>query len=100
VLLRPGNADFVFSPGRYALVLKGQAYDFTIDGPITEPAQCLERIEAANGSFYHACQQSEAEAVLPLQEDPPSSPRLTPRLQNQGTSEEHASAYAKAAKLR
>jgi hypothetical protein len=99
VLLRPGNADFAFSPGRYALVLKGQAYDFTVDGPITEPAQCLERVEAANGSFYHACQQSEAEAVLPLQEDAPSSPRLIPRRQDQGN-EEHASAYAKAAKLR
>ena len=56
VLVRPTSADFTLPSGRYALVLKGQAYDFTIEGPVTEPAQCLERVEAANGSFYHECQ--------------------------------------------
>jgi CBS domain-containing protein len=55
LLLRPENSDFVFSPGRYALVLKGQAYDFTVAGTITDAAQCLERIEAANGAFYAEC---------------------------------------------
>jgi hypothetical protein len=55
LLLRPENPDFAFSPGRYALVLKGQAYDFTIAGEITETAHCLERTEAANGTFYSEC---------------------------------------------
>jgi hypothetical protein len=36
-------------------VLKGQAYDFTVDGQITDPAHCMERTEAANGSFYSEC---------------------------------------------
>ena len=36
VLLLPENSDFAFPSGRYALVLKGQAYDFTVGGPITD----------------------------------------------------------------
>jgi hypothetical protein len=55
VLFRPENPDFVFPSGRYALVLKGQAFDFTVAGPITEAAHCLERTEAANGAFYSEC---------------------------------------------
>ena len=56
LLLRPQEAAFTLPPGRYALVLKGQAFDFTVDGPITEPTQCLERVDAVNGRFYHECQ--------------------------------------------
>jgi hypothetical protein len=55
ILLRPEHSDFVLPPGRYGLVLKGQAFDFNIAGPITEPAQCLERVAAANGTFYSEC---------------------------------------------
>jgi hypothetical protein len=55
VLFRPENPDFAFPAGRYALVLKGQAFDFTVSGPITDPAHCLERTEAANGAFYSEC---------------------------------------------
>ena len=55
LLLRPENPEFKFAPGRYALVVKGQAYDFTVAGEITETAQCLERTEAANGTFYSEC---------------------------------------------
>jgi hypothetical protein len=55
LLLRPDDADFVFPAGRYGVVLKGQAYDFTVAGKITDPAQCLERTEAANGVFYSEC---------------------------------------------
>jgi hypothetical protein len=43
------------TPGRYALVLKGQAYDFSVAGPVTDPKQCLERLEAVNGRFYSEC---------------------------------------------
>jgi hypothetical protein len=53
--IRPVNADFVFPAGRYALVIKGQAYDFTVAGPITEAVQCLESVTAANGTFYSEC---------------------------------------------
>ena len=55
LLLRPENPDFVFPAGRYGLVLKGQAFDFSVAGPITESEQCLERVIAANGSFYSEC---------------------------------------------
>ena len=53
--IRPEKEDFVLPAGRYALVIKGQAYDFTVAGPITEAAQCLERVDAANGTFYAEC---------------------------------------------
>ena len=55
LMIRPENVDFVFPPGRYGLVIKGQAYDFTVAGPITEAAQCLESVEASNGTFYSEC---------------------------------------------
>jgi hypothetical protein len=55
LMIRPENEDFVFPAGRYGLVIKGQAYDFTVSGPITEAAQCLEGIKAENGTFYSEC---------------------------------------------
>jgi len=53
--IRPKKEDFVLPAGRYALVIKGQAYDFTVAGPITDAAQCLERVDATNGTFYAEC---------------------------------------------
>jgi hypothetical protein len=41
--------------GRYAVVLGGLAYDFTVDGPITASAQCLESFEALNGPVFSEC---------------------------------------------
>jgi hypothetical protein len=55
LVVRPEKEEFVLPSGRYALVIKGQAYDFTVAGPITEAAQCLERVDAANGTFYSEC---------------------------------------------
>jgi hypothetical protein len=55
ILLRPQSADFSLPPGRYALVLKGQGYDFTVAGPITAAAQCLERTDAVGGMIYSEC---------------------------------------------
>jgi hypothetical protein len=57
LMIRPENEDFVFPAGRYGLVIKGQAYDFTVAGPITETAQCLEGIKAENGTFYSECRR-------------------------------------------
>jgi hypothetical protein len=57
LMIRPENSDFVFPAGRYGLVYKDQAYDFTVAGAITEAAQCLERVEAANGAFYSECRK-------------------------------------------
>ena len=55
IVMQSENESFAFPAGRYALVLKGQAYDFSVAGPITEPAQCLERIQAVNGAVYSEC---------------------------------------------
>jgi hypothetical protein len=52
-----GDAETALAPGRYALVLKGQAYDFNVGGSITDPKQCLERMVATNGLFYSECQK-------------------------------------------
>jgi hypothetical protein len=55
ILIQAEGSD-ALSPGRYALALQGQAYDFTVGGQIKDVAQCLERTEAANGTFYSECQ--------------------------------------------
>jgi len=51
------NPDSTLTPGRYALVLKGQAYDFSVAGTVMDPKQCLERLAATNGQFYSECQK-------------------------------------------
>jgi hypothetical protein len=45
------------TPGRYALILKDEAYDFSIAGQVTDSKQCLESVAAANGAFYAECQK-------------------------------------------
>ncbi len=55
--IRAENDGAELSPGRYALVLKGQVYDFIIDGKTTDPKQCLERLTAANGTFVSECKK-------------------------------------------
>jgi hypothetical protein len=57
LLVQPDKADFALPAGRYVLVLRDQGYDFTIGGKVTEPSQCVERTEAANGTFYSECQK-------------------------------------------
>lgn len=51
------DADKPLEPGRYALILKGEAYDFSIAGEITDSRQCLESVAAVNGAFYAECQK-------------------------------------------
>jgi hypothetical protein len=53
--VQPREPDSALSPGRYALVVKGLAFDFTIDGTETDKQHCLERLAAANGTFYSQC---------------------------------------------
>jgi hypothetical protein len=57
LLVQPEKADFVLPAGRYVLVLGSQGYDFTVPGEVTDLAQCLERTEAANGTFYSDCEK-------------------------------------------
>jgi hypothetical protein len=54
--VRAREPDGELSAGRYVLVVRGQAFDFTVEGKITDKAQCLERLAAANGVFYSECQ--------------------------------------------
>ena len=49
------TSDAELAPGRYALILNKEAYDFTVEGRLTDPRHCLERITAANGTFYSQC---------------------------------------------
>lgn len=55
IILRPRDSQFTFSPGRYALVFKGEGYDFDIAGQLTDTAQCLERADALGGMVYSEC---------------------------------------------
>lgn len=55
LLVQPEKSALALPAGRYVLVLRDQGYDFTVAGKVTEPAQCLERTDAANGSFYSEC---------------------------------------------
>jgi hypothetical protein len=54
--LHSEDAALELTPGRYALVLKTQAYDFSVEGDPVDPKQCIERIVASNGTFYSDCQ--------------------------------------------
>ncbi|MDN5005426.1 hypothetical protein ACFQZO_31705 [Bradyrhizobium sp. GCM10027634] len=56
--LHASDADLELPPGHYVLSLGLQAYYFQIDGEITDPRQCLERVEAGNGTFYSPCQKA------------------------------------------
>ena len=55
--IRSENPENALTPGRYALVLKGQAYDFNVAGTVTDPKQCLEQVAATNGKFYSECRK-------------------------------------------
>jgi len=55
IIIRPEPPEFIFPAGRYALVLKGLAYDFTLDGPMIDSAHCLERTDALNAPIYTEC---------------------------------------------
>jgi hypothetical protein len=55
VSIKPDTTDFALPAGRYALVLNGAAYDFMVDGPVTDRAQCLESVMAIDGLVYSEC---------------------------------------------
>lgn len=55
VTIRSDDPNFSLPAGRYALVLKSLAYDFSVEGPITDRAQCLERTDALDAPVYTEC---------------------------------------------
>jgi hypothetical protein len=55
VAVRPSLADFVLPAGRYALIFGTRAYDFTVEGPVTDRAHCLENVISSNGQIFTEC---------------------------------------------
>lgn len=55
IIVTPEPLDFALPAGRYALVLKGIGYDFTVDGSEADPSHCLERAEVLNAPVYSEC---------------------------------------------
>ena len=56
--LHASDAELDLPPGQYVLSLGSQAYYFQVDGEITDARQCLERVEAGNGTFYAPCKKA------------------------------------------
>ncbi len=60
-----GNSDMVklhaedptlsLTPGRYELMLGGQAYDFIVAGEVTDPAHCVEGVTTVRGQVFNEC---------------------------------------------
>jgi hypothetical protein len=57
ILIRPADPAFTLSPGRYVLMFRNQAYDFSVAGAITETAHCLERSDLQDRSVYSECRE-------------------------------------------
>ncbi|WP_256808492.1 hypothetical protein [Bradyrhizobium sp. Bra64] len=55
--LHAGDSELELPPGHYVLSLGTQAYYFRVDGEITDPRQCLERV-VAGGTFYAPCRKA------------------------------------------
>lgn len=55
--LHSEDSALELTPGRYALVLRTQAYDFTVEGEVADPRQCIERIVSSAGTFYSNCKK-------------------------------------------
>lgn len=63
VAIRAANPDFTLSPGRYVLMFKNQAYDFSVAGTVTDTAQCLERSDLQDRSVYSECRELPAKPL-------------------------------------
>ena len=63
ILIRPADANFTLSPGRYVLMFKNQAYDFSVAGTVSDNAHCLERSDLQDGPVYSECRELPASAA-------------------------------------
>jgi hypothetical protein len=63
ILIRPADPNFTLSPGRYVLMFKNQAYDFSVAGTVSDTAQCLERSDLQDGAVYSECRELPASAA-------------------------------------
>jgi hypothetical protein len=62
ILIRPADPNFTLSPGRYVLMFKNQAYDFSVAGTVSDTAHCLERFDQQDGIAYSECRELPASA--------------------------------------
>ena len=63
IVIRPADPNFTLSPGRYVLMFKNQAYDFSVAGTVSDTAQCLERADLQDRSVYSECRELPAQPV-------------------------------------
>jgi hypothetical protein len=63
IVIRPADPDFTLSPGRYVLMFKNQAYDFSVAGTVSDTAQCLERSDLQDRSVYSECRELPAQTA-------------------------------------
>lgn len=57
LMVQAKDSALALPSGRYVISLKDRGYDFNVAGQVVDPAQCVERTDAMNGSFYSDCQQ-------------------------------------------
>jgi hypothetical protein len=55
IKLRPDDPTLSLPPGRYELMLGGQAYDFIVAGEVTDPAHCVEGVTTVRGQVFNEC---------------------------------------------
>ena len=63
IVIRPADPNFALSPGRYVLMFKNQAYDFSVAGTVSDTAQCLERANLQDRSVFSECRELPAQPV-------------------------------------
>ena len=63
VVVRAADPNFTLSPGRYVLMYKNQAYDFSVAGTVTDTAQCLERSDLQERSVFSECRELPAQPI-------------------------------------
>lgn len=57
--LHAGDLELDLPPGYYILSMGTQAYYFQVDGEITDPRHCLERVVSTSGTFYAPCKKAQ-----------------------------------------
>ncbi|MFL9828166.1 hypothetical protein [Rhodoplanes sp. SY1] len=56
IWVQPEDPSSPVPAGRYVLMINGTPYDFTVEGPVTEPAHCLESVGTSRGPTLYECQ--------------------------------------------
>lgn len=58
MVMAQADDNLPLAAGRYALVVNGLGYDFTIEGATQSLAHCLEKFEALNGTVFSECRNA------------------------------------------